>query len=65
MRPLSERTCRSFPQYRIEERAPDQVPFIVGFAQTPTKYRTVLARRAAQLTRARLWAELVAVDLDS
>ena len=65
MRPVSERTRLSFPRYRVEEHVPDQAAFIVGFADTPAQYRTLLARRAAHLTRARSAAELVVIDQDT
>ena len=64
MRPVSERTRLSVPRYGVEERAQDQAEFIVGFADTPSQYQSLLARRAAQLTRARSQAELVVVDQD-
>ena len=65
MRPESERTRLSVPRYRVEERAPDRAAFIVGFADTPAQYRTLLARRAAQLTRAGSPAELVGIEQES
>ena len=40
----------SFPRYRVEERSPDLAAFIVGFADTPAQYQTLLSRRAAQLS---------------
>jgi hypothetical protein len=48
--------------YRVEERTANLAAFIVGFADTPVQYRTLLARRAAQLTRAGCAAELVVID---
>ncbi len=65
MRLLSEGTSRSFPRYRVEERAPGLAAFIVGFADTPAQYRALLARRAAELTRSRVPAELVVIDQES
>jgi hypothetical protein len=65
MQPLSERTRLSFPRYRVEERTPDMAAIIVGFADTPLHSETLLARRAAQLIRARVWAELVVIDQDT
>jgi hypothetical protein len=65
MPPVSEQTRLSFPQYRVEERAPDRAAVIVGFADTPAQYRTLLARRAAQPTRAGSPAELVIIDQES
>ena len=65
MRPSSERSSLSVPRYRVEERQPDLAAFIVGFADTPAQYQTLLAARAAHLTRARLWAELVVIDQES
>jgi hypothetical protein len=65
MRPRSERGNLSVPRYRVEERKPDLAAFIVGFADTPAQYQAVLARRAAQLMRARVPAELVVIDQES
>jgi hypothetical protein len=62
MQPMSERTRLSFPRYRIEERTPDMAATIVGFADTSLQSETLLTRRAAQLIRARVWAELVVID---
>jgi hypothetical protein len=55
----------SFPRYRVEERQPDLAAFIVGFADAPFQYQTLLALHAAHLTRARAQAELGVVDQDS
>jgi hypothetical protein len=55
----------SFPRYRLEERSPDLAAFIVGFADTPAQYQTLLAQRAAHLIRARSSAELVVIDQES
>jgi hypothetical protein len=55
----------SVPRYRVEERTPDLAAFIVGFADTPAQYETLLARRAAHLTQAEYSAELVVIDQDS
>jgi hypothetical protein len=55
----------SFPRYRVEERSPCLAAFIVGFADTPLQYRTLLALRAAHLSRARSQAELVVIDQES
>jgi hypothetical protein len=57
MQPLSERTRLSPPRYRIEERTAEQ--------DTSRQYQTLLARRAAQPTRAGVQAELVVIDQDS
>jgi len=65
MRPVSERSRLSVPRYRVEERTPDLAAFIVGFADTRLQYRTLLARRAAELTRAGASAELVIIDQES
>ena len=65
MRPVSQRTRLSSPRYRVKERAPDLAAFIVGFADTPPQYQALLARHAAQLTRARVQAELVVIDQES
>ena len=65
MRPSSERSSLSVPCYRVEERQPDLATVIVGFADTPLRSRALLARRAAQLTRARVRAELVVIDQES
>jgi hypothetical protein len=64
-RPASERTRLTFPRYRVEERTVNLAALAVGFADTPVQYRTLLARRAAQLTRARVRAELVVIDQES
>ena len=58
-------TRLSVPRYRVEERTPDLAAFIVGFADTPDRYQSLLARHAAQLTRSRVPAELVVIDQDS
>jgi hypothetical protein len=65
MRPRLERSDFSVPGYRVEERVPDLAAFIVGFADTPAQYRTLLARHAARLTRERSAAELVVIDQES
>ena len=65
MQPLSEPERLSAPRYRVEERQRDLAAFIVGFADTPLQYRTLLARRAAQLTRAGSPTELVVIDQES
>ena len=61
---LSSRAV-SFPRYRLEEHAPGLAAFIVGFADTPAQYQALLSRRAAQLSRAHLPAELVVIDQES
>jgi len=45
--------------------APNLAAFIVGFADTLPQYQSLLAHRAAQLTRARSSAELVVIDQDT
>ena len=55
----------AFPRYRLEERSPSLAAFIVGFADTPAQYQTLLSRLAAQLSRARSHAELVVIDQES
>jgi hypothetical protein len=55
----------SFPRYRLEERSPGLAAFIVGFADTPAQFQTLLSRRAAQLLRAHVPAELVVIDQES
>ena len=55
----------SFPRYRLEERSPGLAAFIVGFADTPAQYQTLLSRRAAHLICARSSAELVVIDQES
>ena len=62
---LFERTRLSVPRYRVEERAPDLAAFIVGFADTPAEYQTLLTDRAAQLTRSCMPADLVVIDQES
>ena len=64
-RPVSERIRLSVPRYRVEEHSPDLAAFIVGFADTPPQYQSLLARRAAHLTRVRSAAELVVIDQES
>jgi hypothetical protein len=55
---MADETLLSVPRYRVEERVPDLAPFILGFADTPAQYQTLLARRAAHLTRVGFAAEL-------
>ena len=43
-----DETPLSVPRYRVEERSPNLATFIVGFADTPAQYQSLLARRAAQ-----------------
>jgi hypothetical protein len=62
---MAEGTVLSVPRYRVEERAPNLAAFIVGFADTPAQYQTLLARRAAHLTRVGSAAELVVIDQES
>ena len=62
---MAARTLLSVPRYRVEERVPDLAAFIVGFADTPLQYQTLLALHAAHLTLARVQAELVVIDQDS
>ena len=62
---LPSSRAASFPRYRVEERSPSLAAFIVGFADTPAQYQTLLSRRAAQLTRARSSAELVVIDQEN
>ena len=51
--------------YWVEERSPGLAAFIVGFADTPAQYQALLSRRAAQLSRAHVPAELVVIDQES
>jgi hypothetical protein len=62
---LPSRRAVSFPRYRVEERSPNLAAFIVGFADTPAQYQTLLTQRAAHLIRARSSAELVVIDQES
>jgi hypothetical protein len=62
---MADETLLSVPRYRVEERTPDRADFIVGFADTPAQYQTLLARRAAHLTRVGSAAELVVIDQES
>ena len=55
----------SVPRYRVEERQPDLAAFIVGFADTPLQYQTLLIQHAAHLTLAQVQAELVIIDQES
>ena len=51
---MADGTLLSVPRYRVEERMPDLAAFIVGFADTPPQSQTLLAHRAAHLTRVRI-----------
>ena len=62
---MADGTLLSVPRYRVEERTPDLADFIVGFADTTDQYQMLLARRAAQLTRARSSADLVVIGQES
>ena len=62
---MADGTVLSVPRYRVEERTPDLAAFIVGFADTPLQYQTLLLRRTAHLTLAQVQAELVIIDQDS
>jgi hypothetical protein len=62
---LPSRRAVSSPRYRLEERSPGLAAFIVGFADTPAQYQTLLSRRVAQLSRAQSQAELVVIDQES
>ncbi len=55
----------SIPRYRGEERSRELATLIIGFADTLAQAEALLTRRAAQLTRARVAAELVIIDQDS
>jgi CheY-like chemotaxis protein len=52
----------SVPRYRVEEHVPDQAAFIIGFADTQLPFESRLARRTAQLRRARVTADLVVIE---
>ena len=52
----------SHPRYRVEERSRELATLISGFADTLAQADALLTRRAAQLTRARVAAELVIID---
>jgi hypothetical protein len=62
---MAEGTVLSVTRYRVEERQPDLAALMVGFADTPLQYQTLLARRAAQLTRMGSADELVVIDQES
>jgi hypothetical protein len=62
---MADGTLLSVPRYRVEERTPDLAAFIVGFADTPLQYQTLLVQHAAHLTLAQVQAELVIIDQDS
>jgi hypothetical protein len=62
---MADGTLLSVPRYRVEERTPDLADFIVGFADTPAQYQSLLARRAAHLIRVGSAAELVVIDQES
>jgi hypothetical protein len=55
----------SVPRYRVEERSRELATLISGFADTLAQADALLTRRAAQLTRAGVAAELVIIDQDS
>ena len=55
----------SVPRYRVEERSRELATLIIGFADTLAQADALLTRRAAQLTRAGVAAELVIIDQDS
>ena len=62
---MMDGTWLAVPRYRVEERQQDLAALIVGFADTSLQYRTLLAHRAAHLTRAGSAAELVVIDQES
>jgi hypothetical protein len=62
---MADGTRLSVPRYRVEERMPDLAAFIVGFADTPAQYQTLLALHAAHLIRVGSAAELVVIDQES
>jgi hypothetical protein len=62
---MAEGTVLSVTRYRVEERQPDLAALMVGFADTPLQYQTLLALHAAHLTLARAQAELVVIDQES
>ena len=53
------------PRYRVERRVPREAAFIVGFADTPVIYRSLLAVGAARLLRDGTAGEVIAVDQDT
>jgi hypothetical protein len=61
----SERSGLSSPRYLVEEHVSDQAAFIAGFADTRLQYECHLARRAVQLRRARVMADLVVIEQDT
>ena len=62
---MTDETPLSMPRYRLEEYSPGLAAFIVGFADTPAQYQTLLSRRAAHLARVGSAAELVVIDQES
>jgi hypothetical protein len=62
---VSTRIRLSAPRYRVEERSPDLATLIVGFADTSVEYQNLVARRGAQLMRARSPAELVVINQET
>lgn len=55
----------SIPRYRVEERSLELATLIVGFADTPVLWRSLLLVRASQLTRKRRQAELVVIEQET
>jgi hypothetical protein len=50
------------PRYRVEHRASNMAPLIVGFADTPLQYRSLVAVAVGRLLREHAGGELVVVD---
>jgi hypothetical protein len=65
MRTVSDRKPLTPPRYRVEQRVAGEPGFIVGFADTPLVYRSLLAVGAARLAREGTAGEVVAIDQDT
>ena len=50
------------PRYRIEQRVPTMATLIVGFADTPRQYRSLVAVAVGRLLRADAVGDIVVVD---
>ena len=59
------RSTHAVPRYRVEERQRDLAAFIMGFADTRLQYEALVVLRTAQLTRARVHADLVVIEQDT
>jgi hypothetical protein len=53
------------PRYRIEQRVPTMATLIVGFADTPRQYRSLVAVGAGRALREGEGGEIVVVDQET